>query len=252
MCVALPVHFIRCMTSLTSLLLTGALALTGVGSALSVTAADTVDSSVRMLRIIREGSEERGTAVLIHRDDRGSDAVLHFLTSSCLFKTAQGDQRPSARTIELLLDDGQRPVEITRGDVFMPGGGCLDIAIFCVTAPATIRLVPQRVIYDPPPAGAAFLVAGYDPAGRLTSVAAHIRFRSTLLAMGDRDVSTLHGCAGAAALLPGGEGVFGVVSECDPHRSVVISLLSLARSFIERHITPRREAATPTTVGRLR
>jgi hypothetical protein len=244
---ASPVHFDYGMRLRAASLLAGALIITTIESRLAVSAQDTPDRSVLMLRVVRDIGEEHGTAVVIHRDDRGSNTVLHFLTSSCLFRTPQGEQRPPARTIELLLDEGQQPLEVKRGDVFMPSGSCIDIAVFRVTAPATIALVPQRIIYDPPPAGAAFLASGYDLAGRPTRVAAHIRFRSTLLAIGDRDLSSLRGCVGAAAVLQGGEGVFGVVSECDPNRAPVIALLSVARRFIEQYVPPRDAPSTANT-----
>jgi hypothetical protein len=234
------------MTFLTKSLLAGALAITSVESHLAVAAPDTPERSVATVRVLRDIGEEHGTAVLIHRDDRGSDAVLHFLTSSCLFRTARGTDRPPARSIELVLHDGQ-PLEIKRSDVFMPSGGFVDIAVFRVTSPATTALVPQPVMYDPPPAGAAFFVAGYDPTGRPTMVAAHIRFRSTLLALGDRDVSSLRGCVGAPAILEGGKGIFGLVSACEPHSSPVIALLSTARRFIERYVPPPDDAASTST-----
>jgi hypothetical protein len=91
----------------TASLLAGVLIITSIESRLAVSAQDTPGRSVLMLRVVRDIGEEHGTAVVIHRDDRGSDTVLHFLTSSCLFRTPQGDQRPPARIIELLLDDGQ-------------------------------------------------------------------------------------------------------------------------------------------------
>ena len=206
--------------------------------------------SVVTVRVLRDVGEEHGTAVLIHRDDRGNNTVLHLLTSSGLFRTARGDQRPPARTIELLLYNGPR-LEVTRTDVFIPSGGCMDVAVFRVTAPAATTLVPQPIVYDPPPAGTPFLVSGYDPAGRAVEVGAHIRFRSTLLAIGDRDVSNLRGCIGAPAILEDRQGVFGVVSECEPHRAPVIALLSAARRFIERYVPPR-VAAPSTSTARLR
>jgi hypothetical protein len=241
------VHFESHMTVRTASLLAGALIIASIESRLAVSAQDTPDRSVLMLRVVRDVGEEYGTSVLIHRDDRGSNTVLHFLTSSCLFRTPQGEQRLPTRIIELLLDDGQQSLEVKRGDVFMPSGSCVDIAVFRVTAPATIALVPQRIIYDPPPAGAAFLASGYDLAGRPTRIAAHIRFRSTLLAIGDRDLSSLRGCVGAAAILQGGEGVFGVVSECGPNRSPVIALLSVARRFIEQYVLPPDAPSTANT-----
>jgi hypothetical protein len=232
------------MKGLAASLLAGVLALTN----LLPQALDASDRSVVSVRVLRDVGEERGTAVLIGRDDRDDHAVLHFLTSSCLFRTPQAAKRPPIQTIELLLGDGLQPLRVERGDVFMPSGGCIDIAVFRVTAPATTAIVPQRVMYEPPPAGAAFLVSGHDAAGRAVEVGAHIRFRSTLLAIGDRDVSTLSGCVGGPAMLHGDQAVFGVVSECEPGRAPVIALLSAARRFIERYVPPQDAAPSPSSI----
>ena len=190
--------------------------------------------SVVKLRLVRDTAEGQGTAVLIRQDLRGSETVLHFLTSSRLFRNTQGDERPAARTIEPLLD-GQDPLEVARANVLMAsGGGCVDIAVFRVTTAVPTALVPRRVIYDAPHAGGGFLILGFDQAGGSAQVAAQIRFRSTLMAIADRDVSNLRGCVGAPAMVAA-EGVFGVVNECQPNRPPVISLLSTARHFIERY-----------------
>lgn len=212
-------------------LLAGALLITRIELPLADSAQDRPAQSVAGLRLVRDLAEEHGTAVLIRHDLHGSETVLHFLTSSRLFRTAQGAERPAARTIELLLD-GQAPLEIERADVLMAsGGGCVDIAVFRVTTPVPPALVPQRVLYDAPHAGGGFSILGFDRAGGSTQVAAHIRFRSTLMAIADRDVSSLRGCVGAPAVVA--EGVFGVINECQPNRPPVISLLAAARHFIE-------------------
>jgi hypothetical protein len=223
------------MRFLTALLLAGALLVTNIERPLAEPAQDTPDRSIVTLRLVREIAEEHGTAVLIRRDDHGSETVLHFLTSSHLFRTAQRDERPAAPRIELLLD-GRAPLEVTRGDVFLAsGGGCVDIAVFRMTVRTPIALVPERVIYDAPHAGGAFFILGFDEVGARTKLAAQIRFRSTLLAIGDRDVSRLRGCVGAPAVVAPDEGVFGVINECQPDRPPVIGLLSAARHFIERY-----------------
>jgi hypothetical protein len=218
----------------TASLLAGALLITRIELPLADSAQDTPAQSVVRLRLVRDIAEEHGTAVLIRHDLHGSETVLHFLTSSRLFRTAQGDRRAGARPIELLLD-GQDPLEVERADVLMAsGGGCVDIAVFRVTTRVPTALVPQRVIYDAPHAGGGFFILGFDRSGGSTQVAAHIRFRSTLMAIADRDVSSLPGCVGAPAVVAA-EGVFGVINECQPNRPPVISLLSVARHFIERY-----------------
>jgi hypothetical protein len=210
----------------------------------------TTGRSVFVLRILRDAGEARGTCVLIHREDRGNDVALYFLTSSRLFKTPNGTRQPVERTIQLLLDEG-RTLDVKQEDVFV-AGGILDVTVFRVlTAGATFRvltanmtLLPRPVAFDPPRAGSAFLVSGYDQTAGLVMVEEHIRFESTRQVLGDRDASGLIGCVGAPAIAP--EGVFGVVRECEPNRCPVISLLSIARRFIERHV-PRPVTHASTT-----
>jgi hypothetical protein len=145
--------------------------------------------------------------------------------------------------VELLVDE-TRTLDVKHEDLFMPVGSCVDVAVFRVTAAATTTLVPRPVVYDAPSAGTDFLVSGYDRNGHPATLAGRIRFRSTLLAIGDRDVSVLRGCVGAPAISQ--EGVFGIVSQCAANRSPVISLLSMARGFIERHVPPPTADARPT------
>jgi len=221
------------MRLLTGLLFAGAFTITGVVPRQAVDADGTIDRSVLALRIVRDAGNEYGTAVLIHREDRGDNALLYFLTSSCLFRTADGEPLPRARAVELLVDE-TRTLDVKHEDLFMPVGSCVDVAVFRVTAAATTTLAPRPVVYDAPSAGADFLVSGYDRNGLPATLAGHIRFRSTLLASGDRDVSVLRGCVGAPAISQ--EGVFGIVSQCAANRSPVISLLSMARGFIERNV----------------
>ena len=218
----------------TASLLAGALLIAKIELPLADSAQDAPAQSVARLRLVGDGAEEHGTAVLIRHDLHGGETVLYFLTSSRLFRTAQGDARPAARTIEVLLD-GQAPLNVDRAGVFMAsGGGCVDIAVFRVKTSVPTALVPQRVIYEAPHAGDGFFIPGFDQAGDPAHVAAQIRFRSTLMAIADRDVSSLHGCVGAPALNAAG-GVFGVINECQPNRLPTISLLAAARHFIERY-----------------
>jgi len=134
------------------------------------------------------------------------------------------------------LVDETHTTDVKHEDVFMPVGSCVDVAVIRVTTAATtnLRFVPRPVVYDPPSAGTDFLVSGYDHNGHPATLAARIRFRSTLLAIGDRDLSALWGCVGAPAISQ--ERVFGIVSQCSANRSPVISFLSMARGFIERNV----------------
>jgi hypothetical protein len=156
---------------------------------------------------------------------------LYFLTSARLFKTADGGRYPAERAVYLELEDERAIVK--PHDVLLPGGSIVDVAILRVAVPST-TLVPSRVVYELPASRNAFVVSGYDPTGIPVTRAEGIRFKSTRLVVGDRDASDLPGCVGAPAVSP--EGVFGVVSECEVNRCPVISLLPMARPFIERHV----------------
>jgi hypothetical protein len=132
----------------------------------------------------------------------------------------------------VLLDD-EHALEIQRDDQFVPAGAFVDVAILRATTTPT-TLVPRPLIYEAPSAEEVFLISGYDRSGAGATVAEHVRFQSTRLAVGDRDASALIGCVGAPAISR--RGVFGVVSECHAGRSPVIALLSVARSLIDRHV----------------
>jgi hypothetical protein len=184
-----------------------------------------------------------GTGVLIHRDDRRPEVVLYFLTSSRLFRADDGEALPRAQPVRVWLD-AEHTLDLKREDVFIPAGPVIDVVVLRATAAAT-RLVARPISYESPSVGDVFLVAGHDRNGVPTMVAERIRFESTLLAVGDRDASALFGCVGAPAVSQ--HAVFGLVTECNAGRAPVIALLSMARSFIERHLpqsTSQTSAAT--------
>lgn len=190
------------------------------------------DNSVLRLRVVTDAGAADGTCVLIHREDRGTDAVLYFLTSSHLFRGLAGEPSPRIQAVRVLLD-GEHTLDVRLGDTFVPGGTLIDVAVFRATTTST-TLVGRPAIYQAPSVGEVFLIAGYEHGGAAATVAERVRFQSTLVAVGDRDASTLVGCLGAPAISR--DGVFGVVSECNVGRAPVIALLSMARSFIERYV----------------
>jgi len=177
--------------------------------------------------------------VLIHREDRGTDVVLYFLTSAHLLRGPEGEAPPRTQAVRVLLD-AEHTLDIGRDDLFIPAGAVVDVAVIRATTAATM-LVPRPLIYEAPSAGEVFLISGYDSRGAPATITEHVRFQSTLLAVGDHDASALVGCVGAPAISRGG--VFGVVSECNAGRAPVVALLSMARPFIDRHV-PRRTIPT--------
>jgi hypothetical protein len=190
------------------------------------------EPSVFAIRVVNGSEERAGTAVLLGRERRGGDDELYFLTSSRpLEPIDRGRGRPSAG-IRLFVDAGKIH-QVDPEHVYVPANSLFPVAVFRVTLPARPAVV-RPIVYEAPPAGAVFLIAGFDRAGSRLSVVEHVRFESSRLAMGDRDASVLQGCAGAPAI--GERGVFGIVTECAPGRAPMITLLSLARTFIEAHI----------------
>jgi len=188
------------------------------------------ERSVVRLQVITDAGEAYGACVLISRENRGAEVVLHFLTSSHLFRDAEGD-RLAMHAIRLFLDE-RRSVDVAPADVIMPAGTLVDVAIVRVTTAAT-DLVPRPITLEAPPVGEVFLISGFDAHGKPATAGQRVRFRSSLLAVGDREPSSLTGCVGAPAISQ--RGVFGVVSECTSGRPPVVAVLAMAGSFLERY-----------------
>jgi hypothetical protein len=191
------------------------------------------------LTVVTHAGQVAGTCVLIHREDRGTAVVLFFATSAHLFRDPDGGPPPRTQTVHVLLG-GQHRLDVERDDVFI-SPGVIDVAVLRATAVAG-TLVPQPLTYEAPSPGEVFVIAGYRQDGVHAALTERVRFRSTLLAVGDRDASALVGCVGAPALFR--NSAFGVVSECKAGRVPVIALFSVARSFIERHLPTRRPSST--------
>ena len=206
----------------------------------ALTSAENTSPPVVALRVVTDAGDTHGAAVLIHRDDRAEEATLYFLTSARLFRAPDGERTGPAKAIQLRLRD-TLTLDVKPEDVLFAGGGFVDLAMLRGTVANTEPFRPVTVVYDPPAVGAAFLLSGVGEGGAVQSVAQRIRFESTMLVVGDRDASRVSGCLGAAAI--SSQGVFGVVRECEPNRPPVISLLSMAQSWLDRCL------ARPTTVA---
>jgi hypothetical protein len=203
-------------------------------------AADTgADAAALRLRLVTDAGDIDGTCVLIHREDRGDDAILYLLTSAHLFRDPQGGPPPRVQVVRVLLG-GEHTLDVGRDNLFV-APGVIDVAILRATTGHS-ALVPQPLLYEAPSPGEVFLISGYGQDGAHAAVAERVRFRSTLLVGGDHDASALVGCVGAPAISR--HGAFGVVSECKAGRVPIIDLFSVARSFIERHVPPSRPSDT--------
>jgi hypothetical protein len=108
------------------------------------------------------------------------------------------------------------------------------VVIRVAAAPGT--LVPLSPVFERPPPGGVFVVAGFSADGARLTVPERVRSGSSIVPVveGDRDVEQLVGCAGAPAIVPGG--VFGLMNGCAGNAAPSITPLSLAKRFISDHI----------------
>jgi hypothetical protein len=208
---------------------------------------ETTAPSLATVRVVSDAGEMHGTAVMVRREDTQSGVKLYFLTSARLFRGPDGNYQRISKSVTLRIDRTHE-LDLNCNDVFADGSGLVDVAILRVTTTDVPALHSTPLVYDPPRAGTAFWLSGIDRAGAATTVSEHVRFASTLLMVGERDTSPLVDCLGAPAFTA--DGVFGIVRECESHRSPVISLLALARSFLERHLPSAVGSATASRTER--
>jgi hypothetical protein len=199
------------------------------------------DSALR-LRIVRDTGITYGTCVLVHRETRADGVVLYFVTAAHLFKSPMGEAPSRARAINVVLDD-THAIAIDPADLLLPGGDIIDLAVLRAVVTQT-TLMPQAMLFEPPGFENVFLIAGRDRDGVPVTIAQRVRRRASALVVGDRDASGLVGCEGAPAV--GELGVFGIVSECAAGRAPVVTLFSIARDWISRHI-PGLSSRPPMT-----
>ena len=197
------------------------------------------------LQITYDSGILEGTCSLVDVDSQGDEVQLLFLTSQRLFKSSDGNTFMPAREVRVTLDDG-RAVIVPREGVILPSGNMIDVALLRVPAPDG-GFTPAPLTWTPPATGGAFEIDVYDSGRQAASFAAQVRFSSTRSVVGDQDISGVAGCVGSPARGP--EGIFGIVSECEPHRAPVITLLSGASSFLARHL-PRLRFRPTDTISR--
>jgi hypothetical protein len=159
---------------------------------------------------------------------------LYFVTAGSLFRTVGGE--PLAQETSIIIGSGMETLGVDRADVLLPAALVVDMALLTVTVAHT-DLVPGPIGFEPPAPGAGFLISG-RAAGRPTDVPQRTRFVTTVLLVGDRDVSGFEGCLGSAATAA--SGTFGVVMACEPGRTPIVTLFRAARAFLERNIPALR------------
>ena len=191
-------------------------------------------SSGLRLTVTRDEGTTEATCVLIARDeavkrnDGATETVLHFLTAGRPFRRSDGEPLPSARAITITLEPGHT-IQVKPDGLTLAAGTSVNIAILRAVA-QEISIVPTPLAFHEPPAGTAFAVSGWNSGQVPTAVTQHVTRRSTLLLIGDSELSTLVGCVGAPATTE--YGVFGIVTQCDAGRPPVVSLLAAARRWI--------------------
>lgn len=198
-------------------------------------------AAVLPVQIVRGAATTTGTCALIHREDRAGGIRLYFVTAGSLFRTADGVRLAAESAIT--IGSGVDMFAVDRNEVVLSATPIVDVALLRVVVGRT-NLVPGPISFEPPSPAAAFVVSGFA-GGRLSDQQQRTRFVSTVLVVGDRDLSGLDGCLGAAASADGS--IFGVVTGCEPRKAPIITLFRAAAAFLERVVpglrSPRMTAA---------
>jgi hypothetical protein len=216
----------RCFDRLTIL------ALMFVAAAATGIAASPSEPVLARIEIATSRETVKSTAFFIHQQRDVDAAILYFLTSARPFKESAADLRAGTRRIRLIRH-GEVPIEVAPTDVTLPVGNMLDVAVIRVVG-SRGSVAPMPLVFEPPSPGQLFVVSGFSKQETALAVPQRVHFAATSLIVGDRDASTLAGCSGAPATVEGG--AFGIVTDCQQGRGPSIVPLSVARSFILRHV----------------
>jgi hypothetical protein len=186
------------------------------------------------VQITRAGTTTVGACTLIHREDRDRGIRLYFVTAGGLFRTTDGERL--APETSIAVSAGLETLLVDAADVVLSATPVVNVALLRVDVGQT-ELAPGLIAFEPPSPGAGFLVSGLAE-NRPADVPQRTRFVSSVLLVGDRDVSGLDGCLGSAARTAGS--TFGVVTACEAGKTPIVTLFRAARSFLERNIPALR------------
>lgn len=185
------------------------------------------------------------TAAAIEQRITPQMTTLYLLTAARPFRLPMGERLRPPHAVVVWLND-VLAVDVDPEDVVLPAATLLDIAIVRValdSARTDLRLAPLTC--ELPAPGATFRVVGSAFDGRpAATVDVGVRFESTALLVGDRDISSMDACVGAPAVSEAG--IFGVVSRCERGSVPLVSLLGLAREFMQRAVPGQRSRPTVT------
>lgn len=147
---------------------------------------------------------------------------------------------PPASAITITLEPGLT-VDVTPDGLSLTAGTSVDIAILRAVVQET-SLTPAPLAFHEPAAGSMFAVSGWNATEAPVAVTQRVTRRSTLLLIGDGELSSLKGCVGAPAIAE--DGVFGIVTQCEAGRPPVVTLLGAVQHWIEAHVSGRRSRLT--------
>jgi len=188
--------------------------------------------AAHQVRVVYEHSTLQGICTLVDVEPHPGGFSLSFITSARLFKSDRGEPFMPATEVRVIMEDGVE-LSVPREYRYLPIGGFSDIAVLRADVAAN-ALVPASMGFSPPPPGRAIDIVAFDRDGLRRIQTQHVRFTSTRFMVGDRDLSTFADCLGAPVI--DGDEVVGVVSDCEPGRSALVTPLSVAFSFLSRHI----------------
>lgn len=214
------------------------------GVVVASNARSTGDGAVLRMQIIDGDTTTESTCFLVHKEQRQCDVVYYFLTSAHVLDTEATAERGSAsRRIRVIIGDAIA-IEAGGTDVLFPARAeqGLDLAIVkAVSADRDLAAVP--ISMELPDPGQVFVIRRFAGNG-LPLLAERVRSRSARFVVGDRTAADVSGLVGAPAMVE--DGVFGLVSDWDPSRVPVITLLSAARGFLSRAIPGWTSTASAT------
>jgi hypothetical protein len=183
------------------------------------------------LTITRDGQTTEAFCVLVKRIDQPARVTLYFATAAQLFKRNDGEPLPHAQSI--VVHDGRTELDVIPADVTLPAGTLNDLAILQVVVPHS-TLEPRPMTFDIPSPGSVFLIPGRDQHGDAVVIPQRVRHSSSGLVSGDRWTPELRRCLGAPAASE--DGIFGIVSGCEPGQGPVVTPFSLARRWLTHHV----------------
>lgn len=196
----------------------------------SPTRASSDAPSVVHLRTVHDGVTVEGSGVVVGVERAGQ--VTWVLTAGALFRRADGE--PASDPVQVTV--GGRTVVVPPERVLRPVGDLTGVALLEIRA-LPVETLAIGLDYATPAVGGVFVIAAIAGGARL-DVPERVQFVATRLVVGDRALTGMNACLGAAALSE--HGVLGIVTDCQGGRAPVVTLASTSRAFLGRHLSTSR------------